>query len=29
VFDIFFNALVPKTSPPLASTTKKEDIKSM
>jgi hypothetical protein len=29
VFDIFFIALVPKTFPPLASTTKKENIKSM
>jgi hypothetical protein len=29
VFDIFFDALDPKTFPPLASTTEKEDIKSM
>jgi hypothetical protein len=29
VFDIFFIALDLKTSPPLASTTEKEDIKSI
>jgi hypothetical protein len=29
VFDIIFIALVPTTSPPLASTTEKEDIKNM